>query len=93
MAGLTFENIKKAVRMLDKNGANPKRYFYMSPANRELIEKILEPQGIAKIENVDGKEFFWGMEVIMLSEIPSDVCYISNEKYVQFGEIRRRPKG
>lgn len=80
MAEITLKDIKKAVKMLDKYKSNQKRYFYMSPVNREYIEKILEPQGIAKIENVDGKEFFWGMEVIMLPEIPSDVYYISDIK-------------
>ena len=80
MAEITLKDIKKAVKMLDKYKSNQKRYFYMSPVNRELIEKILEPQGIAKIENVDGKEFFWGMEVVMLPEMPGDVYYISDIK-------------
>ena len=79
-AELTLKDLKNAAKMVCKNESNPKRYFYMSNTNRELIEKILEPQGIAKIENVDGKEFFWGMEVIMLPEMPSDVYYISDIK-------------
>ena len=80
MAKITLKDIKKTVKMLGKYESNPKRYFYMSNTNRELIEKILEPQGIAKIENVDGKEFFWGMEVVMLPETPNDVYYISDIK-------------
>ena len=88
VAELSLKDIKKAMKMLDKYNSNPQRYFYMSHANRECIEKILEPQGIAKIENVDGKEFFWGLEVIMLPEMPSDVYYISDIKPEPFIEER-----
>ena len=74
MADLTVKDLRKAVRMLKKNGGKAERLL-MSPRMRDKIIPMLNESGI-DTKGLDGRHYVFGMEIVTDDRIMGDVAYI-----------------
>ena len=74
MADFTLKDIKKAMKILEKNHKVPTK-MYMNPATKDKVIKMLNEQGI-ETKRSDGNDYVFGMKAVTIEECVEDVAYI-----------------
>ena len=71
---ISEKDIKKAMRLMEKCKKKPAKMF-MNPVMASKVIKELNDKGIETKAN-NGKDYVFGLEVVLNSEIVEDVAYI-----------------
>ena len=71
---ISAKDIKKAMRLMEKCKKKPAKMF-MSPIMASKVIKELNDKGIETKAN-NGKDYVFGLEVVLNGEIVEDVAYI-----------------
>ena len=75
MSDITVNDIKKAMKKLEKNQVVPTKII-MNSVMKDKVIKILNEQGI-ETKGADGNDYVFGMKVITEDMCVEDVAYIN----------------
>ena len=70
MEDFTLNDIKKAMKILEKNNKVPKK-MYMNPATKDKVIKMLNEQGI-ETKCADGNDYVFGMKAVTIDALSEE---------------------
>ena len=77
MADLTFKDIRKAMKQIERYYGTPARFYCSESMGKKLMAKAKE-LGV-KAETINGNDYLMGMKLITHPDLDDMTCYISGK--------------
>ena len=77
MADLTFKDIRKAMKQIERYHGTPARFYCSESMGKKLMAKAKE-LGV-EAETINGDDYLMGMKLITHPDLDDRTCYISGK--------------